>query len=346
MLGSYRSIIIAVAGLALLSGGVWYGLDQESLYRQESDQRHADYSRRAADQIQRACGATALAQKPNCIKEAVSEYRLKQRDNQREYEDLVAQKTSALWTSLMGVAALIGMFLSAVGVALVYTTFSEAKKTNRIAMRESARATRRAVSSATETTQALAIAARNADAAVTASVASVKYAELFEKASAERSRPYVIFDCVEMSGFNGEVDGAEVLDGLMFTIRIKNAGATPAIKALMPGGVGIITGFLASPPTFERPNLIGKEGRTTLGQGWAGGINPFVVSHAIKERFAAREIAIYLYAYGTYASISRPDHFYTIEVCVRNRFAGFYDENGASTMRIESTVVGPQNGMT
>jgi hypothetical protein len=125
---SDRGIIVAIGGLALLIGGVWYGLDQQSVYEQEAKDRHADYTRRAADQIERVCLARPASQKAYCIKEAVGEYRLKARDNEREHKDLVAQQTAALWAGTMGIAALLGMFLSAIGVALVYTTFRETQR--------------------------------------------------------------------------------------------------------------------------------------------------------------------------------------------------------------------------
>jgi hypothetical protein len=65
----------------------------------------------------------------------------------------------------MGLAALIGMALSGIGVALVYITFAETRLTNRIAMKEGARSTRRALASAEETAKALELAASTAAAA-------------------------------------------------------------------------------------------------------------------------------------------------------------------------------------
>lgn len=114
--------------------GLGYGLSQQAAHEQEAKQRSADYAKYAADQIKQTCvwtGSPPLEQ-ARCIKGAVAEYRLKTRDNQREYEDLAAQRTSAPWTGIMGLAAVIGMALSAIGVALVYTTFNETRLTNRI----------------------------------------------------------------------------------------------------------------------------------------------------------------------------------------------------------------------
>ena len=164
----------------------WYGLGQQSKYQYEAESGHADYTRRATEVIPKGCLAHAArsVEKSNCIKKAVSEYRLKVRDNDREYRDLVAQQTSALWTGIMGIAALIGIALSALGVALVWTTFQETKRTNLIAMRENARNTRRAVANGKETAHDLKVAEINANA----SKAQVNIAE--KRALAE-TRPHL-----------------------------------------------------------------------------------------------------------------------------------------------------------
>ncbi|MGF7171522.1 hypothetical protein FHS91_003222 [Sphingobium xanthum] len=54
------------------------------------------------------------------------------RANERDEQDLVAQKRSALWAYIMGAAAVIGMCLSVVGVYLVYTTFQATREANKI----------------------------------------------------------------------------------------------------------------------------------------------------------------------------------------------------------------------
>lgn len=165
MLRGYRGIIAAAFGVTALIFGIVYGLNQQALYEQEAQHRSADYTARAANQITQSCLGVAASEKPKCLKEEATEYKLKIRDNSREQQDLAAQQTSALWTGIMGVAALIGMALSAIGVALVWTTFQETKQTNLIAMRENARNTRRTVATGRETAHALEVAARNADAA-------------------------------------------------------------------------------------------------------------------------------------------------------------------------------------
>lgn len=117
----------AFAAAAVL-GVIGYGLVQQAAYSQSAADRSADYSEYAATQIDQACTGIAKLEKPVCVKKAATEYHLQARDKQREYDDLAAQQTSALWTSVMGIAALIGMGLSAVGVALVYTTFRETRR--------------------------------------------------------------------------------------------------------------------------------------------------------------------------------------------------------------------------
>jgi hypothetical protein len=122
------------AAIAILSigGGIGYGLFQQSAYEQSAKEDAADYAKHAANQINQSCAGVAKSELPICVAKEKSEYYLKTRDNRRDYADLVAQRKSALWTFVMGVAALIGMGLSVVGVFLVYTTFHETRKANSI----------------------------------------------------------------------------------------------------------------------------------------------------------------------------------------------------------------------
>ncbi|MCW3849394.1 hypothetical protein OF829_19310 [Sphingomonas sp. LB-2] len=130
---NWRVICAVVGGLAALVGGIGYGLSEQSRYEQEAKYWSADYARKSADEIAQSCLIGTRLEQAKCLENGAAEQRLKTRDNQREYEDLAAQRTSALWTSIMGVAALIGMFLSAVGVALVWTTFRATREANTIA---------------------------------------------------------------------------------------------------------------------------------------------------------------------------------------------------------------------
>jgi hypothetical protein len=101
---------------------------------QIADNAAAEYSRHTAYQEKKACRGVVTAQLSQCRADAKAEYSQKRADNRREYDDLVAQQTSALWTGIMGIAALTGMVLSVIGVGLVWTTFEATRKANKIAM--------------------------------------------------------------------------------------------------------------------------------------------------------------------------------------------------------------------
>lgn len=49
-------------------------------------------------------------------------------ERQRNRDDLVAQQVTATWTKRMGVAAIGALFLSILGVGLIYTTFKETQR--------------------------------------------------------------------------------------------------------------------------------------------------------------------------------------------------------------------------
>lgn len=210
----YRLLIVALAGLITIGGSVGYGLLQQTRYEQEAEHRRADYARNTADQIRQSCAPITPPQQAKCLANGGKEYALKTRDNQREYDDLVAQKTSALWTGIMGIAALLGMLLSAVGVLLVWTTFQETKRTNLIAMRENARSTRRAIAGADETARALLIAERNADAAA-------RQVEVAQDTARRELRAYV---SIHAEG-EGTIQAGEKIK---IPWRLTNTGATPA----------------------------------------------------------------------------------------------------------------------
>ena len=131
MFRSYWGKFSKIAGLAALvwlafgfySALSWHsnGLENEAAQRTEIHRQNAE------DRIVRVCASDPA--KIKCIYEA----RQTQRENEREEQDLAAQKVTAWWTKTMGIAALIGMALSAVGVWLVKTTFDETRKANEIA---------------------------------------------------------------------------------------------------------------------------------------------------------------------------------------------------------------------
>ena len=137
MLRGYRGkhgkawrLAFALAGAALVAGlSVGWGLSQQAEYEWQAQHKGAEHARYARDYIRDRCVSMPVLDKIDCATKARDEHRAYQRDEQ----DLVAQKTSALWTMIMGWAATFGMVLSAVGVYLVWTTFAETRTANNIA---------------------------------------------------------------------------------------------------------------------------------------------------------------------------------------------------------------------
>lgn len=121
-------ITLGIVGLVVVFCALSFGLTYQNHYAREAERKASQHDRHAAFEAYRPCRTSPLTQLDYCLVNAKREYELKVNDNHRNYADLVAQQRSALWTAIMGVAALIGMALSALGVWLVYTTFREAKR--------------------------------------------------------------------------------------------------------------------------------------------------------------------------------------------------------------------------
>jgi hypothetical protein len=121
--------------IAILSlGFIAWGLSESAKYQGEANNHARQYAEHARDKVEQSCVGSAPLKKRECINEA----REKQRAGERDEQDLVAQRQSALWAYIMGAAAVIGMGLSAVGVYLVWTTFAETRESNNIAKRTAA----------------------------------------------------------------------------------------------------------------------------------------------------------------------------------------------------------------
>ncbi|UUL82233.1 hypothetical protein [Sphingomonas qomolangmaensis] len=157
-----------IAG-TVASGGiasfVAYGLFQQSAYEQEAQRNATDYAKNAADKIRQSCFSISLIEEADCIRKALPEYNVETAKQRHDAADLVAQQRSALWTSIMGIAALIGMALSALGVALVWITFREQRRITNLAHQEAERSKKEAGESARTSMRAIEIAERNAAAA-------------------------------------------------------------------------------------------------------------------------------------------------------------------------------------
>jgi hypothetical protein len=141
MLGSGRSeytkagliagIVISVIIAALF---IIWGRLESAEYQREADYKTAEYSAYTYEKVGQSCLRLSSPDKVECLAQARHERRAYERNEQ----DLVAQRQSALWAYIMGAAAVIGMGLSVIGVFLVWTTFNETRRANEIASRVSA----------------------------------------------------------------------------------------------------------------------------------------------------------------------------------------------------------------
>ena len=118
-------ILAALIAIAFIGWGLW----QSAEYQRQANDQTSKYAAYTDQEIRQTCVGSASADKANCIAKARNE----QRGNQRNEQDLVAQRQSALWAYIMGAAAVIGMGLSVIGVFLVWTTFRETRQANVIA---------------------------------------------------------------------------------------------------------------------------------------------------------------------------------------------------------------------
>ena len=133
MFRGYRNIIATVAGLAIVASAIFLLIRDlstvDSAYRHSAANASIKYQADANSNIKERClSATAFAEE-DCTAKAYEAAR----EGQRKEQELAAQNITAWWTKVMGIAALIGMALSAVGVWLVKTTFDETRKANEIA---------------------------------------------------------------------------------------------------------------------------------------------------------------------------------------------------------------------
>ena len=123
------SIIATLIGLATV---YWLVGDLASVSRQiqsEATDRSHEYGKDADSYVERRCEGLAATASEDCTRQTDQAAR----ENQRVELDIAAQRMTAWWTQVMGVAALMGMALSAIGVWLVWTTFRETKAANEIA---------------------------------------------------------------------------------------------------------------------------------------------------------------------------------------------------------------------
>lgn len=129
-----HSIALTGAALAVLlimgaAYGFKWGLERQIEYERYADENRKEYTANTYSPERQRCFRLAAGLQHDCVTKARNEATA----HNREQQDLVAQRVTALWTKLMGGAAIIGMVLSAFGVFLVWTTFNAAKEGNAIA---------------------------------------------------------------------------------------------------------------------------------------------------------------------------------------------------------------------
>ena len=127
MLGSNRNDVFAVglAGLLAVAAATTLYLSasqQQSEYSRSANHYAHQYADERAIEA-KECIALAPPKRDECQDQA----REAARSGQRSEYDLEAQRVTATWTQHMGIAAMIGMAVSIVGVGLVWTTFRETR---------------------------------------------------------------------------------------------------------------------------------------------------------------------------------------------------------------------------
>lgn len=216
MLRSCRFIILAIAGLILLTGA------QQPAKQSETTKSNKQTKNTTSE-------ATAPAKTPEPTYRAYPDKYADSCYNAKDHNsaDLCAQWRAAIAAEKAAKEAaratdwaIIATLLSFLGVSgLIYTIWQThgalraAREGNRITMKANARATRQAVAGAADTAKALEIAAQNA-AAATAQV------EVAQRTSDAQLMPYVYVERIVSKDF--DPCDSNIL------IRLKNFGQTPA----------------------------------------------------------------------------------------------------------------------
>lgn len=121
----------AALGLAFFAvlafSGAYYLYDSASAnqarYETTAKDRADSYAHRSDVIIGQRCDTLTKREKTDCISKEKEAARQSERD---EY-DLEAQRVTATWTAHMGIAAIIGMAASLIGVGLIWFTFQETR---------------------------------------------------------------------------------------------------------------------------------------------------------------------------------------------------------------------------
>lgn len=129
MFNRNRRYIATVAGLAIVFSVLCLLVRDlsavDSSYSHAAADASVKYERDAEAYVEKRCLTPTGLREPDCSSKADEA----KREGQRKEQDLAAQNITAWWTKIMGIAALIGMVLSVVGVFLVYTTYRATQAT-------------------------------------------------------------------------------------------------------------------------------------------------------------------------------------------------------------------------
>lgn len=125
----YLLAATVVASLIVIT--ISWGLHEQSKYQQTAANSTALYASNADHRIRDTCLTPAVENQEECARQA----RDTAYQQQNDANDLSAQRIMALWTFIMGAAAVAGVWLSVVGVWLIFVTFRETQKANELLAR-------------------------------------------------------------------------------------------------------------------------------------------------------------------------------------------------------------------
>ena len=127
----YRGAIYAIGliALAFFSVGTTAWLVSSANELQLGYQQHAKtgadgYTNRANIAAESRC----LVLSPEAASGCIREEREAARQGRRDEYDLEAQRTMAVWTQYMGIAAIVGMGVGIFGIGLIFVTFRETRR--------------------------------------------------------------------------------------------------------------------------------------------------------------------------------------------------------------------------
>ncbi|WP_156347251.1 MULTISPECIES: hypothetical protein [unclassified Sphingomonas] len=116
--------IAAICSYVIMSGA----LSDSAYYQQQAHSNALRYKAYAEQQIRAECNSETGFKRIKCVEEI----RHQQRAYYRDEYDLASQRQAALWGYTTAATAVIGLFLSILGVVLVWITFRATKEANDI----------------------------------------------------------------------------------------------------------------------------------------------------------------------------------------------------------------------